>query len=426
MAYSKEFKEEALKYADSFGKKKAAEKYGIEYDLITTWDFERSQSTQDQKKDDYNKGSKIHVAKIKIPWGIIPIILVLSVAIGYFFSTYCNDKAAFNMENTDVDFIIQAPSADQVREIAGLPHIDAVTPYYYKAINVIQDSKTVMSNLFVIESEDKLSNTVFSEKLKISCLHSTTKNPVYISDDIANTLNVDVGDIIVVALNNSQIEYSIKGIFRSDGRNVGGTLIAIFEEDTKNTIGEGAKYNGAYICSNDNAASKAFLESYKPEGDLRSRDEFDSDEQYQLYLENRSKNTYSSSTFETAAFIKEQHNRKDSKVSRDLLLTILFAIIALTLICAFSAVPANRYVNKVLQSSKKNGATYKHVSSSIGSFFGLMIVAVGLSFLLGGILNLLIWNVPIISVINTVGIISLILVLVIWIVKIQKIKNKSF
>ena len=106
MAYSKEFKEEALKYADSFGKKKAAEKYGIEYDLITTWDFERSQSTQDQKKDDYNKGSKIHVAKIKIPWGIIPIILVLSVAIGYFFSTYCNDKAAFNMENTDVDFIM--------------------------------------------------------------------------------------------------------------------------------------------------------------------------------------------------------------------------------------------------------------------------------------------------------------------------------
>ena len=271
-----------------------------------------------------------------------------------------------------------------------------------------------------------LKNTVFSDSLKIKYTNDSMDNPLFLSDDIAKTLSVKVGNSLSISVGNKNINYTVKGIFGSDGRNVGGTVIALMINETKEAFDGDAKYNGAYICSNNNFATKSYLASYKPEGDLRSREEFDSDEQYQLYLDTRSKTDYSSSIFDTASYIKEQHNRYDSQVMRDLLITIGFALMELILVLLCVLIPVNRFEKNALQAEKKSGATLKQINSIVNKYFAMTLLAIIVAFIIGAIINLLVWKLPLLAFANGRGIILLISVLACWIIKIKKIKSKYF
>ena len=69
---------------------------------------------------------------------IIGLITFLCLLLGsaFFYKSYSDTKGLYNIEKTKVDYIIQAPSAEQVTEISQLDHIDRVTPYYYRAVDV--------------------------------------------------------------------------------------------------------------------------------------------------------------------------------------------------------------------------------------------------------------------------------------------------
>lgn len=64
------------------------------------------------------------------------VFLCLLLCSAFFYKSYSDTKGLYNIEKTKVDYIIQAPSTDQVTEISKLDHIDKVTPYYYRSVDV--------------------------------------------------------------------------------------------------------------------------------------------------------------------------------------------------------------------------------------------------------------------------------------------------
>lgn len=327
------------------------------------------------------KNKRLHVSAFDFVFSVIFFGLLIGSA--FFWAERQETKGKFNIEQTKVDFIIEAPSPEQVTEIDARSDVDRVVPYVYRSADIKGNKKTVNSSLYIIESSDDLDYTVFSNSLKIKEITSTANNPLYISSDLAKSAGLSLNDTFNITLSESTIEFAISGIYKSDYRNVGGTAIAIMKNDVKALCGEKYNYNGAYVCSNDVNSTQSYIEKYVGMGDVRSADEFDNDDAYQQYLENRKNKNSTESTIYISSFIKELEKRYNSKLYRDLIISVAFVIGAVFFLIIDLCGKPNRYSKNDVEKDIRNNFTleqekqmYRRYNSS--GFF-LYIVAVCVS-----------------------------------------------
>ena len=72
------------------------------------------------------RNKRLHLSAAEF---ITALLLLGTLVVGaYFLSQYLDIKKNYNIKDTSVDFIISAPSKDQVSEISALPHVDSVVP----------------------------------------------------------------------------------------------------------------------------------------------------------------------------------------------------------------------------------------------------------------------------------------------------------
>ena len=135
--------------------------------------------------------------------GLIAFLCLLLCS-AFFYKAYSETKALYNIEKTRVDYIIQAPSAEQVAEISQLDHIDRVTPYYYRAVDVHVGKKNISTNLFIIESESDRDYTSFADVL-VKNTKSVDGNVIFITDDFAQNSGIAVGDKLDIVLDGNAI-----------------------------------------------------------------------------------------------------------------------------------------------------------------------------------------------------------------------------
>lgn len=324
------------------------------------------------------KNKRLHISAFDIIFAAI--FLVFLIASAFFWSEYQKTKGKFNIAKTKVDFIIEAPSPEQVTEIGARSDVDKVVPYVYRSVDIKGNKKTVNSSLYFIENADNLSFTVFSDNLKLKSSASTANNPLYISSDLAKSSGLSLNDMINITLSGTSIEFTINGIYKSDYRNVGGTAIAIMQNDVKSLCGEEYKYNGAYVCSNDVNSTQSYIEKYVGAGDIRSADEFDSDDAYQQYLENRKNKNSTESTFYVSSFVKELEVRYNSKLNRDLIISIAFIVGAALFLFIDLCGKPNRYTKNDVEKDIRNNFTLEQEKQMYGRYnfsgFFLYIVAV--------------------------------------------------
>ena len=96
------------------------------------------------------KNKRLHLSIID---GVFIVVFIcLSIISAYFWSEYTETKDLYNIEKTNVDFIITAPSKEQVSEIEDQSHIDKVVPYVYKTITIDSNNKAISANLYIIEN----------------------------------------------------------------------------------------------------------------------------------------------------------------------------------------------------------------------------------------------------------------------------------
>ena len=349
------------------------------------------------------RNKRLHISAAEF----ITAIVAMSILIvgSYFFNQYLDVKKNYNIKETTIDFIISAPSKEQVDEISQLSHVDSVVPYIYRSLEINRNNKTIETNLYIIESENSLSATIFSDELLIKKVSNKSGNQLYISQDFASASKLNLNDDIELVIDGTSIRFVIAGIYESDNRNVGGTLIAVLNNDIVSALGGTYRYNGAYISSNDVNKTRDYLDDYQPLGDLRSREEFSSDEAYKLYLDER-KSDDGRKFFDSAEHLNNVGKRNDAALIRNLLMTIGCVLLALVVVYAAAQMRLSGYIKKHADNDMRNSFTLKQERSMFKRFcFKDMLIIVGV-YIISLAVSLIVFKINVISVVSLIGIIA--------------------
>lgn len=303
--------------------------------------------------------------------GIIVFACLLAAAV-FFYKSYTDVKDLFNIERTEVDFIIQAPSMEQVTEISNLSHIDRIVPYYYRSVDVSADKGKVSSHLFIVEGADDIPYTTLSKELLLKKGPGNGVNALYVTDDFAKSAGVKAGDSIKISIDGTEVDFTIEGIYKTDHRHVGGTLIAVKTADIENAM-KRARYGGAFIASNNLSESGSyFANEYKPQGDIRSREEFETDDAYQTYLETRDQSDTTKEAFVIADYARELSRRNSGKLLRNLILVIALAIAAYIILALIMIVRTNNYTKTNVPRDIKDNFTIGQETRMYQKYFATL------------------------------------------------------
>lgn len=209
--------------------------------------------------------------------------------------------------------------------------------------------------MFVVENVDDIPYTTLSDALTMKKGSGNGNNSLFVTDDFAKSVGVKVGDTIKISVDGTEVSFTIEGIYKSDHRHVGGTLITVKTTDIENAM-KSARYGGAFVASNNLSESGSyFANEYKPQGDIRSRDEFDTDDAYQTYLETRDQSDTTKEAFVTADYVKELSRRNNGKLLRNMILVIALAVVAYIILASIMLVRTNNYTKtNVLRDIKDN------------------------------------------------------------------------
>lgn len=294
--------------------------------------------------------------------------LCLSLCSAFFYKSYSDTKGLYNIEKTKVDYIIQAPSAEQITEISQLDHIEKVTPYYYRAVDVQVGHRNISTNLFIIESASDRDYTSFADALAKNT-KTEDGNEVFITDDFAQNAGIAVGDKLDITIDGNTISFTVSGVYRSDYRMVGGSLLTILTDDVQSAM-KSLKYSGAYIASNNLVVSEKYFENdYKPKGNLRSRDEFDSDEAYQRYLDTQGQDDTTMATFVTADYVSEIARRNNTKLIRNIILSFVCLVAAYVVMMIIVSLRAGGNTNHNVLKDVRDNFTIEQETGMYSRYF---------------------------------------------------------
>ena len=356
------------------------------------------------------RNKRLHLSAVEFITAFL--LLGTLVVSAYFFSQYLDVKKNYNIKDTSVDFIISAPSKDQVSEISALPHVDSVVPYVFRSIEVSNNNKVIETNLYIIENGNDLPSTVFSEKLAVKKSNLNHENALFISQDFAQLSKLNLNDAIDISVEGNSVRFQIAGIYKSDYRNVGGTLIAVLSDDVVSALGGTYRYNGAYICSNDVNKTRDYLEDYQPLGDLRSREEFSSDEAYQIYLDER-KNDEGRSVFDREIHLNNVGKRNDARLIRNLLLAIACMIVSLLVVCIATFIRLIGYINKHADNDRRNSFELEQERDMFKSFCVSDVILMIVAYIIALMVSWIVFKVNILSYVSLIGIVIIVLLFIV-------------
>jgi len=335
---------------------------------------------------------------------LIPILLTFILLAGYFEYTKTQYLSNFNIEQTNVDYIIQTPSISQIESINNLEHINSITPYIYTSSTAVINNKTVKTELFVINNTNDLNNTMFSNDLLIKKSSKKHTNEIYIDETYATINNLNLDDKIVIKVIETNIEYNIKAIYKPDSRHSTGMTIVINNNDTKtifdNRYGTDYKYSGAFLDSNNLTLTNSYLDSYIPEGDLLTREDFASDELYNAYLELRADTNFKLSIFNKENFLDQAHKKYDNNIILFRTLEYLTIILLCVAISIYPFIKVYKYQKTELIKDIKNNFILKQENLMFNTYFGVLLTLVCSISALTIFVNWLIYKIAFISVFN--------------------------
>jgi hypothetical protein len=220
------------------------------------------------------------------------IAAVLSLLFSFAF-VYPSNNNCLNVQNensiylnSDIDFQIPNPSVSQLSEIKAKTFIQDTFGYYLTKTTV-KGNKSSKVNFLMSDTMGSLSMTMFNDKTSISSI-SKTSNYAYVDLIAADSLGINCGDELSVTIAGSTLKYIVCGIYEDNSLFSEGTVLVDFSGDIKTVYEANASsngYAGAFINASNESECESFLRSYIPEGRLKDRSAFESDEAYNTYNE---------------------------------------------------------------------------------------------------------------------------------------------
>lgn len=227
----------------------------------------------------------------------LTVILAITVAVTtvFLFVFPCIEQNAilYNgqsvYKNTSIDFVVPEPSFDQVSVISGTNGVASVFPYYLTNASVNFRGIIRTSTVLISDQENDLDMTMYNSKRLIRKSNVDYDNPIIVDWQFCHDTSADIGDTITIDIMNQRIDYSICAVYETNTLYSGGALLIQATPDQIDLIRNQSASNGfsgMFVVADDYDICRQYLVTdYRPLGRLRSRDQFSSDEQYQIHYD---------------------------------------------------------------------------------------------------------------------------------------------
>ena len=296
---------------------------------------------------------------------IVSVLLSLLFSFAFIFS---NNNICKNIENDNriyikskIDYQIPNPSSKQLEKIKNKDFVDNVFGYYLTKINV-SSNKSVKVDLLLSDTMENLSFTMYNDSNLINTVeHNLNENYAYLDYKAAKLLNVNCGDEISFAISNETFKYKVCSIYQTNTLFKNGTVLVDFSDSLKNAYEVNASsknYSGAFIDAKDTGQCETYLKDYIPEGRLKDRSEFDTEEEYLAY-NNAIKSGDYSNEISNFSYSREQAINEFNEANKNLLIMSYVGSIIVGVIYIFASLVLRRrkteekYFSKVLINKNK-------------------------------------------------------------------------
>ena len=226
-------------------------------------------------------------------------IIVLLIVFLFFGNKIAVNKSEFNDKNEFYskclsNYIVYGLSDEQKIEYSNLECVDFIYSYYSYETNLTVENNSYRNSISIYQ-DSNMANTPFDSDRLIE--KSLNINPIYIDYSFAKKFDLKINDSIKLKLGKSMIDLIISGIYKTNF--LDDIHIMILYDDYKSIIDSffpKFKSNYSYIYANDENAFDSYLKAnYIPKAFMLDRNDFESDIDYLIYLDNyNSKDYYNS------------------------------------------------------------------------------------------------------------------------------------
>ncbi len=220
---------------------------------------------------------------------ILAVIAVLLFVFPFVMQIAENYNSQSVYKNTSIDFIAPEPSYNQVSDLSGTNGIEKVFPFYMTKTTVSSNGRTRQTTVLLSDQFENVNITMYNSKRLIKESKSEYDNPILVDWKFCKDTATNLGDTVSFNIGEKSVEYRIAAIYETNSIYDDGAILAKLTPEQKEAIAKKSQnngYSGMYISASDYNACQVYLSTdYRPLGRLKNREQFDSDEQYQVHYD---------------------------------------------------------------------------------------------------------------------------------------------
>lgn len=243
-------------------------------------------------------------------------------------------------KNTRIDFIAPEPSFDQINELSGNYGVDKLFPFLLTKTQVNVDGNSRTTTVLLSDKFQNVDMTMYNRTRLIKQSDTEYDNPILVDWQFCKDTAADIGDTVSFSISDKNVEFKIYAIYETNSIYEGGAILAQLNTELKDSIVQSAQnngYSGMYISASDYGACQSYLTTdYRPLGRLKDREQFDSEEQYQVHYDAIMSSGYANEITD----FRIRENSLDKRVSP--LMICIGAALSAIIVVTFNAVMSKR------------------------------------------------------------------------------------
>lgn len=190
---------------------------------------------------------------------------------------------------TEIDFIIPAPSYAQVGELETDDNngIKAVIPYYETESSTKINGSSTKGTTLVFQDASKMHYTPYNAARILSGEKTLQTVNAVIDKRYAELNGCKEGDTVSLSIDGKEYSFTIDAV-SANNTYYDGTVALILSEDAASEFENKAiRYSSAYVVADDKTVCEQFLKNgYRPLGRLKDEAEFSNEDAYKEHFEN--------------------------------------------------------------------------------------------------------------------------------------------
>ena len=238
-----------------------------------------------------------------------------------------------------IDYEIPSPGKNQVKEIKGLHFVESVNPFFRTDIPVIKqrDNQICKGTVYLTDAEGGEWGPYIHSRMIEGEI--SVGNIAYINESFALDNRLYVGDHVSITLEGVKFEFTVSALFKdtmSQDESIPSIVFFSTDKEYKEII-DSYNFSGAYVgVIDDVAARDYFLNTYRPLGQIATREKYISEESYQSAVDFVLNSNYATTILDFKAIgldilsIEEMENRGCIFLLVGVVASILFSAVLLS------------------------------------------------------------------------------------------------